>query len=40
MSFDTLGLAAPLLRALAELGYRDATEIQSLAISAVLAGVI
>ncbi|MCB1554627.1 MAG: DEAD/DEAH box helicase [Xanthomonadales bacterium] len=38
MSFDTLGLAAPLLRALAELGYRDATEIQSLAIPAVLAG--
>jgi ATP-dependent RNA helicase RhlE len=38
MSFDTLGLSSPLLRALADLGYTSPTEIQQLAIPHVLQG--
>jgi ATP-dependent RNA helicase RhlE len=38
MSFDTLGLSSPLLRALSELGYDTPTEIQKLAIPHVLEG--
>src|SRR5215469_10679490 len=38
MSFDTLGLAPALLRALAEQGYAEPTSIQSAAIPAALAG--
>ncbi|MBS0193942.1 MAG: DEAD/DEAH box helicase [Proteobacteria bacterium] len=38
MSFETLGLAAPLVRALADLGYTTPTPIQSEAIPVVLTG--
>src|SRR2546423_12833766 len=38
MSFDTLGLSAPLLRAVADQGYTTPTPIQAQAIPAVLAG--
>src|SRR3954452_6644501 len=38
MSFDTLGLAEPLLRAVTEHGYTVPTPIQTQAIPAVLAG--
>ncbi len=38
MSFESLGLAAPLLRAIQEAGYTEPTPIQSQAIPAVLAG--
>ncbi len=38
MSFDTLGLSAELLRAVAEEGYRDPTPIQRQAIPAILEG--
>ena len=38
MSFDTLGLAEPLLRAVHEQGYTDPTPIQAQAIPAVLSG--
>jgi len=38
MSFDTLGLAEPLLRAVHEQGYTDPTPIQAKAIPAVLSG--
>jgi ATP-dependent RNA helicase RhlE len=38
MTFDQLGLAAPLLRALDEKGYREPTPIQVAAIPAVLSG--
>ncbi len=38
MSFESLGLTAPLLRALADLGYTTPTAIQSEAIPVVLAG--
>ena len=38
MSFDTLGLAEPLLRAVHEQGYTTPTPIQAQAIPAVLAG--
>src|SRR6187397_3160591 len=38
MSFDTLGLAEPLLRAVHEAGYTDPTPIQAQAIPAVLSG--
>jgi len=38
MSFENLGLAAPLLRAIQEAGYTEPTPIQSQAIPAVLAG--
>ena len=38
MTFDQLGLSAPLLRALEEKGYREPTPIQAEAIPAVLAG--
>jgi ATP-dependent RNA helicase RhlE len=38
MSFDTLGLAEPLLRAVHEHGYTDPTPIQTQAIPAVLSG--
>jgi ATP-dependent RNA helicase RhlE len=38
MSFDTLGLAAELLRAIDEQGYKDPTPIQSKAIPLVLSG--
>lgn len=38
MSFDTLGLAEPLLRAVAEYGYTTPTPIQMQAIPAVLSG--
>ena len=38
MSFENLGLSAPLLRALQEAGYDHPTPIQSQAIPAVLAG--
>ncbi|MEO8805802.1 MAG: DEAD/DEAH box helicase, partial [Burkholderiaceae bacterium] len=38
MSFDTLGLAEPLLRAVAEYGYTTPTPIQLQAIPAVLSG--
>jgi len=37
-SFDSLGLAAPLLQAVAELGYQTPTPVQSQAIPLVLAG--
>jgi len=36
--FDDLGLAPPLLRAIAELGFSEATEVQTRAIPAALAG--
>ena len=38
MSFSSLGLAAPLLRAIAELNYSEATPIQEAAIPAILRG--
>ena len=38
MSFDTLGLAEPLLRAVHEAGYTTPTPIQAQAIPAVLSG--
>jgi ATP-dependent RNA helicase RhlE len=38
MSFDTLGLAAPLLKAIADAGYTSPTPIQAQAIPAVLKG--
>src|SRR5574343_1589527 len=38
MSFDTLGLAAPLLKAIADAGYTSPTPIQAQAIPAVLQG--
>ena len=38
MSFDTLGLAEPLLRAVHEQGYTTPTPIQAQAIPAVLSG--
>jgi ATP-dependent RNA helicase RhlE len=38
MSFDTLGLAAELLRAISEQGYTEPTPIQSKAIPAILEG--
>jgi ATP-dependent RNA helicase RhlE len=38
MKFDALGLSAPLLRALAELGYEHATPVQAAAIPAALRG--
>jgi ATP-dependent RNA helicase RhlE len=38
MSFDSLGLSAELLRAVAEQGYRSATPVQSAAIPAILQG--
>ncbi len=38
MSFDQLGLAPPLLRALAEEGYTEPTPIQTQAIPYLLAG--
>jgi ATP-dependent RNA helicase RhlE len=38
MSFESLGLAAPLLRAIAEAGYENPTPIQAQAIPAVLSG--
>ncbi|HEU6456550.1 MAG TPA: DEAD/DEAH box helicase, partial [Roseateles sp.] len=38
MSFDTLGLAAPLLKAIADAGYTTPTPIQAQAIPAVLKG--
>ncbi|WP_297840564.1 DEAD/DEAH box helicase, partial [Pseudomonas sp.] len=38
MSFNDLGLAEPLLRAVADLGYTTPTPIQRQAIPAVLAG--
>ena len=37
MSFSNLGLSAPLLRAIAERAYTEATPIQTVAIPAVLA---
>ena len=38
MTFDELGLSAPLLRAIEEKGYREPTPIQVAAIPAVLSG--
>jgi ATP-dependent RNA helicase RhlE len=38
MTFDTLGLCAPLLRAIEEKGYREPSPIQAAAIPAVLSG--
>ena len=38
MSFESLGLAAPILRAIAEAGYETPTPIQAQAIPAVLSG--
>ncbi|MFY8134204.1 MAG: DEAD/DEAH box helicase, partial [Aquimonas sp.] len=38
MSFETLGLSSPLLRALSDLGYTQPTEIQQQAIPLVLEG--
>ena len=38
MTFDELGLAAPLLRAVQEKGYTEPSEVQAAAIPAVLAG--
>ena len=38
MSFDTLGLAQPLLQAIADAGYTSPTPIQAQAIPAVLKG--
>ena len=38
MTFDELGLSAPLLRAIEEKGYREPSPIQAAAIPAVLSG--